>query len=47
MEKTDAELLVSIMEGKGDVMPSWSGILSDEDCDQVLLFLRSGIARTP
>ena len=41
LEKTDAELVKSIMEGKGDIMPPWKDMLSDEECESILLYLRS------
>ena len=41
MEKPDSELLDSIRVGKGTVMPPWVGILNDEECEQVLKFIRS------
>lgn len=44
LDKSDIELLNSIMDGKGAIMPGWAGILTDEDCQQVLQFIRAGIA---
>lgn len=41
LEKTDAELLKSIMDGKGDIMPAWNDLLSDEECESVLHYVRS------
>lgn len=41
LEKTDAELLKSIKEGKGDIMPGWQDILSDDECESLLHFVRS------
>ncbi len=43
LEKPDGELLNSIRAGKGKTMPSWLGILDDEDCENVLEFIRTGI----
>lgn len=40
MEKSDSELIDSIREGKGSVMPGWVGVLSDEECAVVLQFIR-------
>jgi mono/diheme cytochrome c family protein len=36
LEKSDDELLKSIRDGKGKIMPGWLGILSDEECEAVL-----------
>ena len=41
LEKTDVELLKSIMEGKGDIMPAWEDILSEDECVDILLYVRS------
>lgn len=40
MEASDEELLNSIVNGKGDVMPPWLGILTEEQCAQVLAYIR-------
>ena len=40
LEKSDADLLKSIREGKGDIMPAWQDILSDEECEMLLHFVR-------
>ena len=41
LEKSDAELLKSIMEGKGDIMPGWGDTLSEDECETILLYVRS------
>lgn len=41
LEKSDAELLKSIIEGKGDIMPAWKDMLSDEECESILHYVRS------
>ena len=41
MEKTDAELLKSISEGKSDIMPAWQDILSDDERMDILHYVRS------
>ena len=38
--KTDAELLKSIADGKGEIMPSWSEALSEEQRIAVLRYVR-------
>ena len=40
MDKSDSELLDSIRAGNGRVMPAWAGILSDEECEAVLQYIR-------
>jgi len=40
LEKSDSELLKAIREGKGFMMPSWQGVLSEQDCQNVLQFIR-------
>ena len=40
LEKADAELLQSIAEGKGEIMPSWSEVLSEEQRIAVLRYVR-------
>jgi mono/diheme cytochrome c family protein len=40
MDKSDSELLDSIRAGKGRVMPAWLGVLSDEECEAVLQYIR-------
>ena len=41
LEKTDVELLKSIREGKGDIMPAWQDVLSDDECESILNYVRS------
>lgn len=41
LEKEDAELLGAIRDGKGEVMPPWADVLSDEEITAVLIFIRS------
>lgn len=43
LERTDAELIKSILEGKGDIMPPWQGVLSDDECEEILHYVRSMI----
>ena len=40
LEKADAELLKSIAEGKGEIMPPWSEVLSEEQRIEVLRYVR-------
>jgi len=41
MEKSDADLLKTIQEGKaGTVMPSWTGVLTVEQREEALAFIR-------
>jgi mono/diheme cytochrome c family protein len=40
MDKSDSELLDSIRDGKGKAMPGWLGILSEEECEAVLQYIR-------
>jgi mono/diheme cytochrome c family protein len=40
MDKPDSALLDAIRTGKGSIMPAWAGILSDEQCKEVLRFIR-------
>ena len=40
LEKPDAELLRSIGEGKGDLMPPWKDILSAEERVAILRYVR-------
>lgn len=44
MEKSDSELLDSIQAGKGRVMPAWLGVLSDEECEAVLQYIRETLS---
>ena len=46
LEKTDAELIKSIREGKGDIMPAWQDILSEDECADILRYVRSMAAKT-
>ena len=41
LEKPDAELLRSISEGKGDLMPPWKDILSAEERVAILRYVRA------
>ena len=43
MEKSDSELLDSIRDGKGKAMPAWLGILSEEECEAVLQYIREAL----
>ena len=46
--KTDTELLRTIAQGKArTAMPAWKGLLSDEDQQAVLQYIRSLIRFTP
>jgi mono/diheme cytochrome c family protein len=44
MDKTDAELLKTISDGKDDIMPPWKEVLSEQERKDVLHYIRS-IAR--
>ncbi len=41
LEKPDAELLVSISDGKGDIMPPWAEDLSKQKMAAVLVYIRT------
>lgn len=41
LNKTDDELIKSIREGKGDIMPAWQDMLSDDECAEILRYLKS------
>lgn len=41
LEKSEAELLKAIMDGKGPMMPGWTGILTEPGCDEVVEFLKN------
>ncbi|MFQ5757035.1 MAG: c-type cytochrome [Acidiferrobacterales bacterium] len=41
LDKTDAELLKTISDGKGDIMPPWKEVLSEQQRKNVLHYLRS------
>ena len=41
MNKSDTELLSAILLGKGFLMPSWEGVLTEQDCKIVLQFIRN------
>lgn len=44
MDKSDSELLDSIRDGKGRAMPAWLGILSNEECEAVLQYIREALS---
>ena len=46
LEKPDAELLRSISEGKGDLMPPWKDILSADERVAILRYVRSMAVKT-
>ena len=46
LEKPDAELLRSISEGKGDIMPAWKDILSADERVDILRYVRSMAVKT-
>ena len=39
LEKTDAELMVSIVEGL-EIMPPWAGIMTEKEMEETLAYLR-------
>ena len=41
MEKPDTELLKSITDGKGQLMPPWGTVLNEKDRADVLTYIRS------
>jgi len=41
MDQPDSELLNAIRTGRGTMMPAWAGILSEEQCKEVLRFIRA------
>ena len=44
MDRSDSELLDSIKDGKGRTMPAWLGILSNEECEAVLQYIREDLS---
>jgi len=38
--KTDQDLLAIIADGKGAIMPAWRGLLSDQELQNVLAYIR-------
>ena len=41
LEQSDTVLLKSISQGKGDLMPAWQDILSEEERVAILVYVRS------
>ena len=44
MDRSDSELLDSIKDGKGRTMPAWLGILSNQECEAVLQYIREALS---
>lgn len=40
LEKSDEVLMKSIREGKGEIMPAWQDILSDDECEEILQYVK-------
>lgn len=41
LDKNEAELIESIAKGKGDIMPAWQDILSEDERVAILRYVRS------
>jgi mono/diheme cytochrome c family protein len=41
LDKDDPELLESLRTGKGDLMPPWAEVLSDDEMASVLAFIKT------
>ena len=46
LEQSDTVLLKSISQGKGDLMPAWQDILSEDERVAILVYVRSMAAET-
>tara|TARA_R100000234_G_scaffold49886_1_gene29853 strand:- start:197 stop:526 length:330 start_codon:yes stop_codon:yes gene_type:complete len=47
LKTADEELLNSILDGKGDIMPGYSNVLTYEEAQNVLEYIRETLKRRP